>query len=512
MKSLFFLLFVFNILVYTASSLSAMPRLSKALLSTLQTKGQVSVPTYPPPKAGILHIGVGNFHRAHMAAYLDDLLRLGKAQEWGILGAGIMSFDQAKRTLLEPQDWLQTLVERDATNVNPRILGSMVDFVPVEAEAIVKALHNPDIKIVSLTVTEGGYYLSDGKFQLDHPEIQHDAANPNQPQTIFGIICKALQYRKDQNLKPFTILSCDNIPHNGDVVQRAVMGLATAISTELAEWIKETTQFPNSMVDRITPGTTAQQIAYVQQHYGYEDQSPVFCEPFRQWVLQDFDGEKPPLELLDSVKMVPDVTPYEFRKIRILNGGHASLCYPSALLGLEYVHEAMEHPVVSKFLDTLEKNEIIPTVPFIDNDSTPTEYWEIIQHRFANPTLADTIRRNCFDGMNRQPKFIVPVIQDNLEAHRSVDGLAIVSALWCRYCQGTTQAGLAIEPNDNQWQFLTDLAAKAQQEPQVWLQELPQVYGSQIHPTFGKTFETAVFSIYQKGVEETLKTYVESKN
>jgi mannitol 2-dehydrogenase len=492
-------------------------KLSEATLESIasRAKVKVKVPQYDRSKvqSGILHIGVGNFHRAHMASYMDDLLTANfeAGKEWGIVGAGIMKrFDQPKRDLLEPQDWLQTVVEHDAEAARPRIVGSMTDFLPIDPTAIATALQDPKFKIVSLTVTEGGYFLADGAFDLAHPDIQHDITNPDSPKTVFGLLCQAARFRKERNLPLFTILSCDNIPHNGDVCRSVVTGLAKAQDPAFAAWLDEKMGFPNSMVDRITPATTEEQKAFIQEHYGYEEAAPVFCEPFRQWVLEDTFSEsgRPPLDQLENVKFVPDVTPYEFMKIRILNGGHASLCYPSALLDIPYVHESMQHPTIAAFLDCLEHQEIIPTVPPVP-DTVLTEYWETIAKRFSNPTLKDTIGRNCYDGASRQPKFIIGAVKDNLQAGRAVDGMAVVSALWCRYCQGTTESGTTIAPNDPQWDRLSALALQAKLSPKLWLEGLPEVYGATATSSvFIQAFDKALTRIQTDGVESAMKQYV----
>ena len=486
-------------------SIDALPKLAST---------KVSVPTYDRSKVkpGILHIGLGNFHRAHMAAYIDDLIEKSQDESdlnWGIVGAGVLHFDQAKRDLLEPQDWLQTLVVRDADSTTARILGSMIDFLEVSPEAIQKSLEGGSIKIVSLTVTEGGYFLNDGEFDAENEQIKQDIKTPDDPKTVFGIIVKALKQCKEAGKTPFTVMSCDNIPHNGDVAKSAVLGLASHIDADLGKWIEANVGFPNAMVDRITPATTDEQRDFVKSEYGLIDASPVFCEPFRQWVLEDdFPAGRPKLETLDNVKFVPSVKPYEFMKIRILNGGHASLCYPSALLGLNYVHESMEHPTIGPFLDALERNEIIPTVPPVP-DISLTEYWKIIGHRFTNPTLNDTIGRNCYDGASRQPKFIVPVIQDNLEAGRNVDGFALVSALWCRYCQGKTESGETIAANDPQWDRLQALALSAKDDPSLWLNGLKEVYGkTAANSTFQESFAKAMKSIESDGVDGAMKKYI----
>jgi mannitol 2-dehydrogenase len=471
-------------------------------------------------QGGILHIGVGNFHRAHMAAYQDDLFHhdLENHKSWGIIGAGIMHFDEAKRNQLQAQDWLQTLVERDGDSENARILRSMIDFLPVdhvrqEHKELKAHLASPAIKIVSLTVTEGGYFLNDGKFDPAHPLIQHDIQNPSQPHTIFGMMIQALGHRRSVGMAPFTIMSCDNIPMNGQVVRSVVLGLATQIDDDLAEWIDDNVAFPNSMVDRITPVTTDAQRQHIQDKYGYHDAAPIFCEPFRQWVIEDipFSCGRPAWEQLDNVKFVPNVVPYEEMKIRILNGGHASLCYPAALLGVQYVHEAMDHPTIGAFLDALECQEIIPTVPPVP-DTKLNEYWNLISSRFANPTIGDTITRICYDGASRQPKFIVPVAADALEEdHGRVDGLALVSALWCRYCQGKTEAGEVIPPNDPQWDRLQALALQAADDSNQWLLGLHDVYGKVgENPTFQASFRKALTNIQTKGVEAAMKQYIAS--
>ena len=498
------------------SSSSTNMKLSASTIGSLSSL--VAVPNYDfkALEPGVLHFGVGNFHRSHMATYFDDLFNndFESHKEWGIVGTGVFPADKTKRAFLESQDWMQTIVEQDTDHLKARVIGSMCDFLPIDLQVIRQALTNDKIKIVSLTVTEGGYFLKDEKLDLHNELIQHDIQNPTDPKTIFGMIIESLRARKENGKVPFSVMSCDNIPHNGNVVRSVVVNLAKETDPELAKWIDENVGFPNSMVDRITPGSTPEQEELVRVKFGYEDKAPVTCEPFRQWVIEDNFSKagRPPLDSLDNVKFVSDVTPYEFMKLRILNGGHASLCYPGSLLGLNYVHECMEHPVISAFLDTLEKDEIIPTVGEVP-DVDVTGYWGIIQKRFSNPTLNDTLRRNCFDGASRQPKFIIPAIRDNLEAGRSVDGLAMVSALWCRYCQGLTESGETIENNDPQWERLQATALRAKGDPENWLRELVDVYGETIssHHEFVTSFSRALNSINSDGVESALKMYAESK-
>lgn len=504
------------------------------LLSTA-TLTQLDAPVMTVPydrealQAGIVHVGVGNFHRAHMAVYLDELLRSSPDSSsnmnnknkinnnnnnnmWGLVGAGVMPDHKDTANVLQNQDCLWTVVTRNADSTQPQIVGSMMDCLDYSEnhDELKDELLQPNIKIVSLTVTEGGYFLHDGQFDPTHPKILHDAQHPESPQTVFGVMVQALRERRQAGIAPFTIMSCDNVPHNGAICKVATLGLAHMQDPELAAWMQDHVTFPNSMVDRITPATTAaEKESGTQSAYGYSDHWPVYCEPFKQWVLEDsFCNGRPALEAV-GVQFVPDVTPYERAKIRILNGGHASLCYPAALLGLDFVHEAMEHDVIREFLDTVERTEIVPGVPAVPDTDLPA-YWETIQRRFANPTIRDSIARNCYDGASRQPKFILPPIQDNLASSRSVRGLAMVSALWCRYCVGTTERGEPIASNnDPSWDRLQSIALQAQTDPQQWLALNKDVYGKvSENPVFSNAFAHAVKSIQDLGVEGAMKEYI----
>ena len=402
---------------------------------------------------GIVHIGTGNFHRAHQAVYLDDLFNTGRNLDWGIVGAGFRSPDAAMRTALGAQDWLTTVVERDAGTCTARVTGAMIDFLPVgqDGGSMVTALADPSIRIVSLTVTEGGYCIdpATGVFDPDHQDIKADLANPGTPSHVFGTLVAALAMRRASGIAPFTVMSCDNIPCNGHVAGNAVAGFADLTDPDLAAWIRGDVAFPNSMVDRITPATTDRERDLLHQQFGIEDDWPVFCEPFRQWVMEDrFCNGRPAFEDV-GVTFTEDVAAFELMKLRILNGGHAAIAYPAALLGIHGVDEAMAHPLVSGFLKKLMQEEVIPIVPPVPGTALDG-YLDLVMHRFANPEVKDTIPRLCQDGSNRQPKFILPSTHDRLAAGRPVDGLALESALWCRYCYGETETGATIDVDDMQ--------------------------------------------------------------
>ncbi len=463
--------------------------------------------------AGIVHIGVGNFHRAHQAVYLDDLFNAGADHDWAIVGAGVREADIAMREKLAEQDWLTTVVEQEAHATSARVTGAMIDFVkPFDAASTLALLARPAIRIVSLTVTEGGYYISPAtqKFDPTHPDIVHDARHPDAPTTAFGLIVAGLRRRREAGVAPFTVMSCDNIPGNGHVTENAVAGLAELVDPELAQWIRAHVAFPNSMVDRITPATTDRERTILRDRYGLDDNWPVFCEEFRQWVVEDkFPAGRPALEKV-GVTFTADVAPYELMKIRILNGGHAAIAYPAGLLDIHFAHEAMEDQQISAFLATLTSRETIPVVPpppKVDLEA----YRKKVAERFANPKIGDTISRLCFDGSNRQPKFVLPTVRDRLKAGASVRGLALVSALWCRYCYGETESGKPIPPNDPNWERLQAAAKPARQNPAAFL-ALRDIFGDLAEtPAYVEAFSRALSAVWATGVRATLADYLASK-
>ncbi|MEZ5534550.1 MAG: mannitol dehydrogenase family protein [Thiolinea sp.] len=479
----------------------ALPELSAA----------VAVPAYDRQalSAGIIHIGVGNFHRAHQAYYLDRLFAEGIDLDWAIIGAGIKPYDSNMRDRLAQQDWLTTLVELDPDQLSAKVIGSMIDFLPVDAGGLITALSDAQIRIVSLTVTEGGYFV-DAKtngFDRHHPEIQADVNNPDSPQTVFGILLAALVARRAAGVAPFTVMSCDNLPENGHVTRQALLGLAELIDPELSGWIAEHVAFPNGMVDCIVPATTNREIKLVEEEFGVIDQAPVTSESFHQWVLEDhFPNGRPALEKV-GVQFVDDVRPYELMKLRILNGGHAIIAYAAGLLDIVYAHEAMENPLISAFLEKVEREEILPIVPPVP-DTSLEDYLDLIRTRFANPRIGDRIQRLCLDGSNRQPKFIIPSIADHLQQDNIPTGLVLESALWCRYCQGVTDGGNTIAPNDPNWERLQEYAARAAKDPGVWL-DMHDIYGDLGQNTALRgRFTELLNHIATHGVKASLEAYL----
>ncbi|MBN9075679.1 MAG: mannitol dehydrogenase [Rhizobiales bacterium 65-79] len=485
-------------------------KLSARALNNLPTN--VAVPTYRRAdlSPGILHFGVGNFHRAHLQIFLDRLMNAGRDRDWAIVGAGVTPYDIGMRDALAGQDWLTTVVEQSAEKSSARVTGVMTGFVPpMDGRAIVARLADPAIRIVSLTVTEGGYFVNPalGKFDPSHPAIVADAANPSDPKTVFGLILAGLKARRAAGSAPFTVMSCDNVPHNGKVARDAVAGLAAAQDKGFADWVRAEVAFPNAMVDRIATATSDRERRIVRDDFGIEDAWPVFCEDFIQWVVEDtFPNGRPAFEEAGA-EFVKDVTPWEMMKIRILNGGHAIIAYPSGLMDIHFVHEGMENELVRAFLQKVERDEIIPIVPPVPNTDLHA-YFRKVEERCLNPKIGDTIRRLCLDGSNRQPKFIIPSIADRLAKGLPVTGLALESALWCRYCHGTTDSGTIIEPNDPDWDRMQRTARAAKDNPGAWL-AMTDIYGDVGRSeTFARAFAHCLETLWAKGTRETLKDYL----
>ncbi len=488
-------------------------KLSLAALDAVKAKAGVPHYDRADLKAGIVHFGVGNFHRAHQAVYLDDLFNAGHDHDWAIVGAGVLPSDEQMRAKLAAQDFLTTVVEQDNNRTGAHVTGVMIDYLkPGDIKGIVDRLADPAIRIVSLTITEGGYFIdpASGVFNPTHPDIVADAQDPAAPKTVFGLIVAGLKARRDRKVPPFTVMSCDNIPGNGEVTHAAVSGLARLFDTAFADWIDANVAFPNGMVDRITPATGAREIGIVATDYEIEDAWPVFCEEFKQWVLEDhFPQGRPALEKV-GVQFVPDVAPYEHMKIRILNGGHAAIAYPAALLDIHFVHEAMEEPLIRAFLAKLEHDEIIPVIPPVPNTDLG-DYYKLIETRFANPKIGDTIPRLAQDGSNRQPKFILPSTADRLARGEDVVGLALVSALWCRYFAGTSDSGKAIVFNDQNADRLQVAARAAKDDPMAFL-ALADIFGEVARSElFARRFARALKTLWEKGTRATLQLYLDGK-
>lgn len=494
-----------------AQNLNVTP-LGDGLLSRLPDG--VAGPTYDRSKLtpGIVHIGLGNFHRAHQAWYLHRLMQQGKALDWAIIGAGVRAYDEVQRVKLAGQDYLTTLIQLDPSRKSAEVVGSMIGYIPIEPgnQALIRQMADPAIRIVSLTVTEGGYFLDPAtkRFDPTQGDIQHDLIHPGTPRTAFGAIVAALKLRRELGTGPFTCQSCDNLPGNGAILREVVVGLAQSGDPALARWIEENVSFPNSMVDCIVPATGAHELALARE-FGIVDAVPVSHESFRQWVIEDkFCAGRPPWE--DVGATISDrVHDYETMKLRILNGGHQLIAAPAEILGLSTISQTMDHPLIRQLFRKVAIEELAPHIHAVPGMS-PEAYVELIANRFSNPAIVDTARRVAFDGSSRHTGAVLPSIRDAIAAGTPIEGLALSQALWARMCEGRRENGRRIEPNDPVWSDLVAAAAAARTDPLAWLDQR-HFYGSIADDSrFRASFSRWLTLLHEEGTEAALATYLDS--
>jgi mannitol 2-dehydrogenase len=486
-------------------------RLGAARLADLADR--VPVPTYDRASVvpGIVHIGVGGFHRAHQARYVDDLMNRGLALDWGIVGIGLLPQDARMRDVLQAQDGLYTLVEKEpGGELRPRVIGSIVDylFAPDDPEAVLRRMTDPATRIVSLTVTEGGYHVnqSTGEFDPGDADVQADLVPGATPRTAFGYVVEALARRRAAGVAPFTVMSCDNIQGNGHVAGAMIGAFAALRDPELAAWIAAEVAFPNSMVDRITPVTTDDDRDLLAMRFGVDDGWPVVCEPFSQWVLEEhFPLGRPPLEEA-GVQVVADVEPYELMKLRLLNVGHQAIGYLGYLAGYRYAHEVSRDPLFVDFVLGYMEHEGTPTlapVPGVDLASYRRELVE----RFANPHIRDTLARLCAESSDRIPKWLVPVVRHQLDHDGEVRRSALVIASWARYAEGVDEQEAPIEVVDRRREEVMARAAQQRDDPLAFLRD-PALFGDLVdEPRFTTPYAAALASLHQVGARRTLEVW-----
>lgn len=474
----------------------------------------VIVPTYDRLSLtpGMVHIGLGNFHRAHQAWYLHRLMEMGLAHDWAIIGAGVRASDAKQRDNLASQDYLTTLIALDPYKTSAEVAGSMIGFALVEPHnaALIAQMADPAIRIVALTVTEGGYYIDPATkgFDATHPDIVHDAANPQIPVTAFGAIIAALAKRRSARGGPFTCMCCDNLQGNGAILRQTVLSLANMSDTGLADWIEAECSFPNSMVDCIVPATGPVELDLVRT-LGIDDVSPVTHENFRQWVIEDdFCAGRPDWDKAGAT-FTDNVHNFEAMKIRLLNGGHQVLANAGELLSIQTIAGCMQNGYVSGLFEKVATTEILPHVAPVPG-MEPAAYIDLIKDRFANPRIVDTTRRVAFDGASRHPGFIVPTLQEALKAGTPTSGLALVEALWARMCAGHREDGTEIAPNDPFWDTLKANALAAKADPQVWIGQR-QFYGSlSVNEVFLNQFANWLGLIWKDGTEAAIGHYLDA--
>jgi mannitol 2-dehydrogenase len=444
---------------------------------------------------GVVHFGVGGFHRAHQAMYHDRLLRAG-ASEWGICGVGVLESDRRMAEVMRAQRGLYTLVEKPSSGEpRARTIGALTEylFAPDDPQAVIEKVAAPSTRIVSLTITEGGYGLD------DHAVLE-DLRSPDTPATAFGLLVEALRRRRERGAGPLTVVSCDNLPGNGVVARGAVTGFAGELDRSLAGWIGDEVRFPSSMVDRITPATTDADRRMVWERFGVDDAWPVVCEPYVQWVLEDdFAAGRPPYEDA-GVQIVADVEPYELMKLRLLNASHQALAYFGRLCGYEMVHDAARDPVFQRFVLGYMEDEAAPTLPPVPGIDLQRYERELIE-RFGNPHVRDTIARLCVDSSDRIPKWLLPVIRSRLASGGEVARSAAIVASWARYAEGVDEDGAPIDVVDR----LRDrVMANARKGPDAFIADRALFGDLGEDPRFAETFHGALRSLHERGARATL--------
>lgn len=432
-------------------------------------------------RAGVAHFGVGGFFRAHQAVYLDELLERGEASEWCYVGVGALPSDAAMRDYINAGDGLYPVVSRQGDHEELRVVGSVLGMVlaPEDPHAAVETLASDDIKIVSLTVTEFGYRVpfSDHDAALARAVLAGEAPPPGQA-SVWGYVVAGLASRMRAGRRPFTVLSCDNLPHNGKVARDAVLKGCAAVDAGLRAWVEAECRFPCTMVDRITPATTPADVASLRDAHGLDDAWPVVCEQFKQWVVEDdfVDGKRPPWEHV-GVLMVDDVAPYELLKIRLLNVVHSVMCYPALLMGFSHVHDAANDPLVRRFLDAVMLHEIREPLNAIESvqQLLPelSAYQEKLLERFGNVAVKDQLMRIAMDMTEKFNVQGKPLVMDGLAYGKSMRGLALAIAAWAHFIE--RQAAMGEPLRDPGADAVT--AAMASPRGLDALLDLPGVFG-----------------------------------
>jgi mannitol 2-dehydrogenase len=484
--------------------------LSRRTLPELSTT--IHRPAYDPAdiRPGIVHIGLGGFHRAHMARYTHELMEQDPAAlAWGIAGAGILPADERMHDALAPQDGLYTLIERSASEERVSIIGSIAEVIYAgeTTAALLDAIDRPETRIVSITVSENGYLLDPAtrKLNLEHPLIKSDLAAPETPRTVIGILVEAFRRRLARDAPLFTALTCDNIQHNGNVLRESVLTFARLRDPHLATRIDAGTQFPNTMVDRITPVTAQADIAYLAEKYGIADNWPVFCETFTQWVIEDrFVAGRPEWERVGA-QFVGDVTPYELMKLRLLNGSHLAVSGVGRLIGYEFIHEAMANPLITRMMAALMERETAPTlapVPGIDL----ADYQRTLIARFANPAIRDTVERVNTDA---PLNVLVVPIRARLDADAPLDILALALAAWLRRVRGTDEQGQTIDIRHPLADLLRAKAEEGGSDPRPLLGITTLFGGMGTDPRLVGPASKYLASLYEIGAQRTLEKAAE---
>lgn len=487
---------------------SKLPRLGSARLPALQA--HLLGKDLGTPKIGIVHLGLGNFHRAHQAVFTEQAM-LAAGGDWGICGVTILD-EPAMQSALAAQDNLYSVLTSDRDGQQVQIVRAIqkVLVAPRQQAEVLAQMRDPCVRIVSLTVTEKGYCYDAKRngLDLEHPAIRHDLADPDHPTSVPGYLVAALRERRDN---PFTVLSCDNLAHNGTILRKVVVEYAYAINAELGRWLETAVCFPCTMVDRIVPATTDETRATVARITGHEDAWPVPGEAFRQWVIEDrFSAGRPAWEKVGA-SLVDDVIPYELAKLRMLNGTHSTMAYLGVLAGLETVDAAIADRGMYKLIHAMMSDEIAPTLT-VPDDFDRFAYRDQLLHRYANPALKHKTMQIAADGSLKLPPRILGTIADRLAAGQSFDRLALAVAAWMRFLLCKTDAGLPYTVSDPLASRLTALAASQADSASSLVSILLAV--EEVFPpslaansTFRAAVQRALESLYELGAQQTIERF-----
>ncbi|ORW71412.1 mannitol dehydrogenase family protein [Mycobacterium saskatchewanense] len=468
---------------------------------------RIAVPTYERSalQRGVVHIGAGNFHRAHQAVYFDDLARAGISDRWGVAGVSLHS--PTAKELLSAQDGLYTVVQRGHDRQTARVVGSIgsVHYAPNDGAAVRAALADPQTRIVSLTITGNGYFLDPvtDEFDANHPDVRADLVTSDGYATAWGYLADALDRRRRAGVAPFTVLCCDNIPGDSRPARTALVSFAALKDPGLARWIDRHVAFPSTMVDRITPQTTDSEREFVEQVFGVADRCPIVTEPYRQWVIEDsFSDGRPPLEEVGA-EFVADVTDHKLIKTRLLNGSHIALACLAILAGYRRTDEAMRDRVVFGYVEKLLRDEIQPLLPAVPGMNTP-QYRASLLDRLGNPQMSDQLSRLARRGTSKITSFVLPSLQDAVAQGRPHTLLMLAVAGWARYMRGHDLQGRELRLEDSQAIPVGRLANMAGNRPDPLLRhamfaELRTV------PGFAERLGDMIRDIDTRGVVPTLR-------
>ncbi|SDE93809.1 fructuronate reductase [Blastococcus fimeti] len=470
----------------------------------------VRVPTYDRSALApaVVHMSVGGFSRAHQLVYFDELAENGHT-DWGVVGVGLHSANM--RDALAPQDNLFTVVERDGEGEAARVVGAMVDYVyaPEDPERVLELLTDERTRLVTMTVTGTAYRVDPhtGEFQPDD-EARADLEHPAEPSSVFGFLVEGLDRRRRAGLPPFTVLSCDNMPSNGDAARTAVVGFARLRDEVLARWITDHVAFPSSMVDRITPRTSPDQRDEIAATFGVDDRWPVITEPFMQWIVQDeFCNGRPPLETV-GVRYVADVGDFELMKTRLLNAGHCAMGFLGQVAGLGTTDETVADPVFHGYLRRLMHAEVVPLLPRPEGVDL-ADYVDTLLERFANPAIADRLQRVSRRGSSKMPTYLLPSLHEARAGRRPSDLLTVAVAGWIRYLRGEDESGRPLEIEDARRDELQDLAQGAGTDPRPLLADASVFGRLSGDEAFAREVEALLVEFEDRGVRATVAARVE---